>query len=476
MGKQNRQRRAMKQREHHKRSAVAPPGRPSAPGEGPLPLGRDHPARGNGASAQTVQDRSEPTPFTAAEVASLLRQIARARTARERSERTTVLDALALPAGPATLTTIDAALALVSGSSLAGLWEDGWQPVDLVRLVGQRSSSAHSSFVVDAIAHQARDLALGAAPALWRSQLDSIGAKAWWDEGATHLEQWRIRSGLALRTALGVAVEVLSTLLVLPTQPRLCPPPSAWSTQTSSSRAGGLDLKVLTKVRALLAKAESTEFPDEAESLSAKAQELIARHAIDRALLDAADPGATTPDGRRVPVEDPYASGKATLLQEIASANRCRAVWSKAFSFCTVFGFAGDLDAVELLHTSLLVQATAAMVAAGPQVDDDGVTRTRSFRSSFLAAFAHRIGERLRQATAANVSAAVDELGDGRLLPVLAAREDAVSEVVAKAFPRLVSRRAQAVNRAGWIAGRVAADGAELAVGPHLTNQRRLSA
>ena len=58
----------------------------------------------------------------------------------------------------------------------------------------------------------------------------------------------------------------------------------------------------------MLAKAESTTFPDEAEALTAKAQELMDRHAIDRAMLAASSPGHTsTPEGRQVPVDAPYA-------------------------------------------------------------------------------------------------------------------------------------------------------------------------
>lgn len=40
-------------------------------------------------------------------------------------------------------------------------------------------------------------------------------------------------------------------------------------------------------MRGLLAKAEATEFEQEAEALTAKAQQLIARHAVDGALLHA---------------------------------------------------------------------------------------------------------------------------------------------------------------------------------------------
>ena len=62
----------------------------------------------------------------------------------------------------------------------------------------------------------------------------------------------------------------------------------------------------------------------------------------------------------------------------VAAANRCRAVWHRSLGLCTVLGFPGDLDAVELLVTSLLVQATTAMVQAGSRRDVYGRSRTRS--------------------------------------------------------------------------------------------------
>jgi hypothetical protein len=64
-----------------------------------------------------------------------------------------------------------------------------------------------------------------------------------------------------------------------------------------------------------------------------------------------------------------------------------------------VVGFQADLDAVELLFTSLLVQANAAMLQAGAKRDAYGQSRTRAFHQSFLIAYATRIGERLSQAT-----------------------------------------------------------------------------
>lgn len=80
----------------------------------------------------------------------------------------------------------------------------------------------------------------------------------------------------------------------------------------------------------------------------------------------------------------------------------------------TVFGFMADLDAVELLFTSLLVQANAAMLRAGAKRDAHGRSRTRAFRQSLLLAYATRIGERLSQATEhAEQQAATASSGQG---------------------------------------------------------------
>jgi hypothetical protein len=221
----------------------------------------------------------------------------------------------------------------------------------------------------------------------------------------------------------------------------------------------GLDTKMAARIRALLAKAESTTFPPEAEALTAKAQELMARYRIERAELEADDP-RDTPGRLRIRVDRPYSTPKESLLSAIAAANHCRAVI--ADGHVHVFGFDADLEVVELLFTSLLVQATAAMTAAGPQVDTRGRSRTRSFRHSFLVAYALRIGERLRETT----RQAEAEHRD--LLPVLVRRDEAVEAVRDAAFPRLRQARTVVSNRAGLAAGRLAADRASLGLGAAL--------
>ena len=51
---------------------------------------------------------------------------------------------------------------------------------------------------------------------------------------------------------------------------------------------------ITKRINALFAKAESTDSAEEAQALFAKAEELMLKHAIDRATLEEARPGATT--------------------------------------------------------------------------------------------------------------------------------------------------------------------------------------
>ena len=132
---------------------------------------------------------------------------------------------------------------------------------------------------------------------------------------------------------------------------------------------------MLDRVRALLAKAESSQFPQEAEAFTAKAQELMARHSIDAALLAGAGSGGDVPEGVRLGTDKPYDEAKALLIQQVAEANRCRSVWSDDLGFATVLGFPADLEAVEAAGRATLSRAqdhpgVADAVPAGQDGDD----------------------------------------------------------------------------------------------------------
>lgn len=270
--------------------------------------------------------------------------------------------------------------------------------------------------------------------------------------------------------SLARLLAVAGVLSGLPSIAALIDPPGCASRAARPVAVPGpADAKQLARVRALLAKAESTQYEAEAEALTAKAQELISRHALAR-LLERGE-GESPADSivvRRVWIDAPYVTAKAMVLSAVAKANRCRAVLSESLGLLTAVGEACDLDVVDLLGTSLLVQANAAMPRHGSQIDRAGGSRTRSFRQSFLVSYAIRIGERLHRADAS----AVDETGErARLLPVLRAAEEAVDEHVATLFPEMYSARSpQASNGQGWAAGHAAADLASLDLHGRLTD------
>jgi hypothetical protein len=217
----------------------------------------------------------------------------------------------------------------------------------------------------------------------------------------------------------------------------------------------GLDGDVLRKVRALLAKAESTTFPEEAEACSAKAQELMSRHRIE-SLGDVSD----GPVGRRIWLDAPYRSPKSSLVSAVGRANGCRSVHLSGLGCVHLAGFPDDLEATEVLFTSLLVQAGRAMAAAGRQVDARGRSRTRSFRSAFLEGFAYRVGKRLVDANTVVTTEATT--AQASLLPVLARRDEVVQAALDEAFPHTTRRRTSLTNGAGWQAGIAAAERADL--------------
>ncbi len=364
----------------------------------------------------------------------------------------------------------------------AEAWQRGWQPADVHRFAGKVLAAPEQALAVDVMSLELQRYAAATVDPRWLGQLDEVGGGVWWASSQNLLEAHRGR-GLDWLTLLTRAVAVLHLLLCLPRLECLTPLPGTVVPPRPEQSPGGADAsrhvvdeRILSRVRQLLAKAESTTFEAEAEAFTAGAQALMARHSIDAALLAASDDGsraADAPQGRRIGIDNPYDGPKAMLLDAVAAANRCRMIWSKGLGFGTVVGFEADLESVELLFTSLLVQATRAMTSAGSRTDAYGRSRTRSFRQSFLMAYAQRIGERLEQVAAGEVDAATAEgRGGGReLVPLLAARSEDVQRVVEDWFPELRMQAMRSGRDAeGWHSGRAAADRAHLGTGEEIAS------
>jgi hypothetical protein len=155
---------------------------------------------------------------------------------------------------------------------------------------------------------------------------------------------------------------------------------------------------LLDRVRKLLAKAEAEGVtPPEAEALTAKAAELMARYGIDRARLAASRPDTDRPGSRIIDIANPWAQVRAHLLAGLAGAMRCQCVLlstTKPGARIHVFGYASDLERADILYTSLLLQMarglTMAVVPAGVSV--------RAWRRSWLLGFVTAVITRVKSA------------------------------------------------------------------------------
>lgn len=216
-------------------------------------------------------------------------------------------------------------------------------------------------------------------------------------------------------------------------------------------------------VQGLLAKAQSTDHPDEADAFLAKAQRLMADHAIDEAMLAAATPAdRAVATSITVMCEAPYATAKAVLLSGIADTNGCKAIRTAtgANQTIVVFGFDTDLAHVHALYTHLSVQATRAVLAE-PDT-------TRKFRHAFLIAFASRVNGRLKQARAQAQATYQQQhsSADGQSVAlVLADRRRDVDRAVTEQFPQTRTSRATASSLHGMAAGTLAGNRADLGQG-----------
>ena len=245
------------------------------------------------------------------------------------------------------------------------------------------------------------------------------------------------------------------------------PPPDA--------DGGTNDDRRLATIRGLLAKAEATDFPEEAEAFFAKASELISRWAIDEAMLWAAgrDGGREQPDELQLVVHAPYLAQKAVLIGSVARAHGCRAVRlvsgpGNKSEVISIVGFPSELRWVETLATSLLVQLTSAMLAKAPR--GVSASESASWRRSFIIGFAEEVATRLER----DRESAVAERGPARssaqpeeqtaapsVALVLASRQEEVDTDFRRRHPHVRSSwassgRSATGRRAGRQAGRQA--------------------
>ncbi|MGB3954107.1 MAG: DUF2786 domain-containing protein [Brooklawnia sp.] len=337
----------------------------------------------------------------------------------------------------------------------------GWQPTELIRIQGRRGKSPVGQLArVVVAAERASRVGPTVNDPSWLRQWDAAGlprvaGSGWLATWAASTPDW-----------LKLIHRFVTILSGIPALEPLLPPPSGRRSavlRATDSAAASANPK-LERVRALLAKAESTTYESEAIAFTAKAQELMTKHALDQAMLTGSASGPATPGVVRIPIDPPYLNAKALLLQVIAAHSRCRAVLHSDVEMSSVIGFSRDLETVELLFTSLLVQAHHALTEAAATAPPGSRTRSQSFRAAFLQGFTGRIDDRLAAANRTAFDTA--EAQADTYLPVLRSQEQQIGEFMAQHFSTLASSRVRGgFDPLGYQHGQRAADAAALVSG-----------
>lgn len=220
------------------------------------------------------------------------------------------------------------------------------------------------------------------------------------------------------------------------------------------------DLSKLSKIRALLDKAESTatDFPAEAEALTAKAIELMERYRIDEAMIADAKP----PQDRGKIIEKkfsigagPYVNTRMALATAIGDAHSVTVLTSNGLrgKMLYLIGYETDVELTEMLYTSLLVQATSALSSPEVQADKPTGVHGTKFARSFFMGFTDTIASRLRTSTSA-AAADVPNVTGRSVALVLTDRRQSVEADVLRRYGQI--RKARPVSPASSWDGRMA--------------------
>lgn len=228
--------------------------------------------------------------------------------------------------------------------------------------------------------------------------------------------------------------------------------------------------RILKRVRTLLDLAgQPGNTAVEAERAREKANELIEKYHIDQAMLEENTVSAEGVLVRELRIRAPYAKEKGSLLAVLAAhfgveacllpdRTRTGQISYAKGTTVEVVGFESDLDLMEMLFDSLLLQIDIDLPRArsfNPKED------LATFRASFLYGFATKIKERLA-AIRRQTTQQAEESGSGKALErVLDARHSLVTALFKQRHPKIKKTKAQS-SGSGFDRGSYAAERADL--------------
>lgn len=228
----------------------------------------------------------------------------------------------------------------------------------------------------------------------------------------------------------------------------------------------------LATIKALLAKAEASEFDGEAETLREKAFELLAKYGLEEALAASEAPVVVEPVKEFVTLEGNYHNRRVMLLDGIAKAMRCEAIMlttrlkkgqKNKSTLLLIYGMPSDVERVKLMWGSLELQLASELNRS--LVHKPVGVHGRTWSVNFINAYAYKVVQRVRaienQAEAEEV-----QFGDSRTALVLVDNKKKV-----QALYDSENKDARSVNyagtasSAGWDRGASAGERARLGSG-----------
>lgn len=221
---------------------------------------------------------------------------------------------------------------------------------------------------------------------------------------------------------------------------------------------------ILDKVRNLLNLAENAGTDAEADLARERAEALMLKRGIDDAMLAAADDGDTDDiTNRRITVPAPYPHKKAILLGAIADTQQVKVViWTPKGGHARgitaeIVGYSRDLDRLEMLYTSLLMQASRQVMRQHAPRGGN----TNSYRNSWLEGFTGTVKRRLMRLQKQAQVQTEAEGSTGTDL-VLRDRKQAVDDEYRRLHPKMGKFKSRSTSHAGYRDGADAGEEADL--------------
>jgi hypothetical protein len=165
---------------------------------------------------------------------------------------------------------------------------------------------------------------------------------------------------------------------------------------------------IIKKIRALLDKAESTTYEAEAESFTAKAQELMLQYAVDEAEMETA--GKKKSEDiviRDVIVKRGQAAteSRQAFMERVARAFGCRTFLWGGTDRVAVVGYESDTMFVEMMYLSINVQCYSTMTREvkeakreAKRYENSGTKFSEAgFRRAFAEGYFYRVAERIKE-------------------------------------------------------------------------------